>query len=314
MDEFSILKKGYCFSFSGASRSGNPGAPSDIVVSQLYNKVYIVHPSDKNILVFDLQGKYLHSISVLIKDFKLGKLCLISDSVLCICDIRPSYFHSIYFVTNEGIVITKLNNWLPSYSGRVPPRRRSNYIECISSEEHNVFYIVTSEIVYSYGKEGVFRVPGIKWYLSYYSRIRGIRIIDKNMNLLVCYINSLYTYSTQGNKLTLLAKIRQSLTSFEVYCGYVICVLEVSKFLIISLETKKILIINNNFRWPIVQSLKLKYSCIHGPSRRIYLGNRSNSVFVYSLDSLLELYHKNSETSEIEDQNETPTNYYELFN
>ena len=307
MDEFSL------FSFSGASRSGNPGAPSDLVVSQLYNKVYIVHPRDKNILVFDLQGKYLHSISVLIKDFKLGKLCLISDSVLCICDIRPNYFHSLYFVTNEGIVITKLSNWQPSYSGQVPPQRRCNYIECISSEEHNVFYIVTSEIVYSYGKEGVFKVPGLKVSLSYYSRIRGIRIIDNNMNLLVCYFHSLYTYSTLENKLTLLAKIWHRITSFEVYCGYVICVLEGSKFFIMSLETKKISIIDNNFRWPIVCGVNLKYSCIHGPSRRIYLCNRSNSVFVYSLDRVLGLYHKNSETSEIEDQNETPANYYEIF-
>ena len=307
MDNHNLLKMSYCFSFSGAhtSCSGTKiRAYSHIVVSQLYNKVYIVHPLIEAILVFDLQGNYLDSIFIVIQGFRMGKLCIISENVLCICDIRPSTAHVFYFVTNEGIIITRLQN---------APRRGNNFIDCISSEEHNVFYIVTAGMVYSYGKEGMLTVPGIKNCYQHYPSIRGLRIIDKDMNLLLCCYGSMYTYSSQENKLNLLVHIEQRVRNFEVLDGYVFCFSEFQKLLIISLDTKKVVTVDNISNWPIVPSVKASYSGIHFLSRKIYIGYRNNIVSVHSIDNLLDSFHKNNHKSLIMDRQETPEYYYEIF-
>ena len=308
MDYHDLLKTSRCYSFFGGPQSGKTTKTYGlIVVSQLYNRVYIVHPHIGSFLVFDLQGNYLYTTKITIPGFIVGKICLISETVLCICDIRRINPTIIYLITNEGLVITKF-----IYRSTMP--RNSWFVNIISSEKHNIFYIITSKAVHSLGKEGLFEIAAIN-RSSTFPTILGIRIIDENMNLLVCYNDSMYIYSTLENRFEFLIKLKYWLSNFEVFDGYVVCVCDARRLLVVSLDKKKAVLIECINRWPIIPRDSVSCCSIHVPSRKMYIGNKyNNMVSVYSLDKLIELYHKNDERGTVEDEEETPENCFELFN
>lgn len=286
MEDLFKVKPAFSFSWDNPSRKQDHY--SYVSISQLQNTIYISYSNINTILAFDLYGNHLYSIKIDIPTFILGKFCSLSKNLFCVCDVHAQ--GKIYFVTGEGIMITSLaivHDRLRYYS------RFSSIVECIAAEHLNVFYIANECNVYSYGKEGMFRIA-VDIDPNYYHRgIRAVSIKDDDLNLVIRAYYSWYIYYAQEGRMEKLQIPITGFNKFIIAQDYVLCYDDqIAPSLAIGRLSSKHVSYVKDAIWIIHPRRFCHTISLHTSSRLVYILNKNTNVVVFNLDDLLELYQE----------------------